>query len=47
MHRNFADRFMSGHQRLDMGFLFSTTPMMPNSSLAHYLNPAVQCRSLA
>jgi hypothetical protein len=42
MRRNFADRFMSGHQRLDMGILFPTTQMMPNSSLAHYLNLAVR-----
>ncbi|MDA0340248.1 MAG: long-chain fatty acid--CoA ligase [Proteobacteria bacterium] len=42
MRRNFADRFMAGHQRLNMGVLFPTTQMMPNSSLAHYLNLAVQ-----
>jgi len=41
MRPNFADRFMSGHQQLDIGFLFPTTQMMPNSSLAHYLNLAV------
>jgi hypothetical protein len=42
MRRNFAKRFMAGHARMDMGILFPTTAMMPNSSLAHYLNLAVR-----
>jgi hypothetical protein len=42
MRRNFGERFMGGLERMDMGILFPTTAMMPNSSLAHYLNLAVQ-----
>jgi hypothetical protein len=42
MRRNFADRVMLGQTQMDMGILFPTTAMMPNSSLAHYLNLAVQ-----
>jgi len=42
MRRNFAKRFMGGREKMDMGILFPTTAMMPNSSLAHYLNLAVQ-----
>jgi len=42
MRRNFAERIMLGQESIDMGILFPTTAMMPNSSLAHYLNLAVQ-----
>jgi hypothetical protein len=42
MRHNFAERFMVGLTRVDMGILFPTAEMMPNSSLAHYLNLAVQ-----
>lgn len=42
MRRNFAQRFMGGMDRISMGILFPTPEMMPNSSLAHYLNLAVQ-----
>ena len=42
MSRNFAKRFMVGREQMDMGILFPTTAMMPNSSLAHYLSLAVQ-----
>jgi len=41
MRRNFADRFMRGTPRLTMGILFPTAAMMPNSSLAHYLDLAI------
>lgn len=37
MSANFRQGFMAGHERLRMGILFPTEPMMPNSSLAHYL----------
>ncbi|WP_212646745.1 long-chain fatty acid--CoA ligase [Delftia sp. PE138] len=37
MTRNFAQRFMAGHERLPMGILFPDEQAMPNSSLAHYL----------
>ena len=42
MRRNFATRFMRGDSHLPMGILFPTPKMMPNSSLAHYLDLAVQ-----
>jgi len=42
MRRNFAERFMRGAQKMAMGVLFPTTEMMPNSSLAHYLDLAVR-----
>ena len=42
MRRNFAERVMLEQEQMDMGILFPTTKMMPNSSLAHYLNLAVQ-----
>ena len=42
MRRNFAERFMRGADHMAMGILFPTAEMMPNSSLAHYLNLAVQ-----
>jgi hypothetical protein len=42
MRRNFAQRVMLEKEKMDMGILFPTTKMMPNSSLAHYLNLAVQ-----
>ena len=42
MRRNFAERVMLGQAKIDMGILFLTPQMMPNSSLAHYLNLAVQ-----
>lgn len=42
MRRNFAERFMGGYERMDMGILFPTVAAMPNSSLAHYLNLAVE-----
>lgn len=41
MRRNFADRFMRGDTLLTMGILFPTPEMMPNSSLAHYLDLAI------
>ncbi len=45
MRRNFAARFMGcapgETARMAVGVLFPTTAMMPNSSLAHYLNLAV------
>lgn len=42
MRRNFAERFMRGADRMAMGILFPTAEMMPNSSLAHYLDLAVR-----
>ena len=42
MRRNFAERFMGDHEQIDMGVLFPTVKVMPNSSLAHYLNLAVE-----
>ena len=42
MRRNFRDRFMGGRERMHMGILFPSPGMMPNSSLAHYLNLAAQ-----
>jgi len=42
MRCNFAARFMDGQERMPMGILFPTAAMMPNSSLAHYLNLAVR-----
>jgi hypothetical protein len=41
MRRNFAQRFMRGDGALTMGILFPTPRMMPNSSLAHYLDLAI------
>ncbi|MCV6575068.1 MAG: hypothetical protein OIF58_04965 [Cohaesibacter sp.] len=41
MRQNFAARVMQGKKRIDMGILFPTPEVMPNSSLAHYLNLAV------
>ena len=42
MTRNFAERFMRGNERMAMGILFATAEVMPNSSLAHYLDLAVR-----
>ncbi|MCA8927821.1 MAG: long-chain fatty acid--CoA ligase [Alphaproteobacteria bacterium] len=42
MRRNFGERFMRGAERMAMGILFPTPAMMPNSSLAHYLDLAVR-----
>jgi hypothetical protein len=42
MRRHFAERFMRGKAQMPMGILFPTAEMMPNSSLAHYLNLAAQ-----
>lgn len=42
MRCNFADRFMQGKDRLRMGVLFPTPEIMPNSSLAHYLDLALR-----
>jgi hypothetical protein len=42
MHRNFRDRFMGNYERIKMGILFPTPSLMPNSSLAHYLDLAVR-----
>lgn len=42
MHRNFRNRFMGSFDRIRMGILFPSPKLMPNSSLAHYLNLAVQ-----
>jgi hypothetical protein len=42
MRRNFQARFMGGQSQMPMGILFPTTKMMPNSSLAHYLDLAVR-----
>lgn len=39
---NFQSRFMQGAARLRMGILFPDEAAMPNSSLAHYLQYAVQ-----
>jgi len=39
---NFARRFMRGERRIRMGILFPDEAAMPNSSLAHYLQYAVQ-----
>jgi len=39
---NFARRFMQGAQRIRMGILFPDEAAMPNSSLAHYLQHALQ-----
>jgi len=39
---NFARRFMQGAPRIRMGILFPDEPAMPNSSLAHYLQYALQ-----
>ena len=40
MTRNFALRFMSGHERLPMAILFPPESELRNSSLAHYLSLA-------
>ena len=37
MKRYFAQRFMQGVERMEMGILFPDEQAMPNSSLAHYL----------
>jgi hypothetical protein len=42
MRYNFLERFMGGVAKMHMGILFPTVEEMPNSSLAHYLNLAVQ-----
>ena len=42
MRCNFKERFMGGIEKMHMGILFPTVEEMPNSSLAHYLNLAVQ-----
>lgn len=42
MRENFAKRVMGGQAQMDMGILFPSPAMLPNSSLAHYLNLAVQ-----
>tara|TARA_B100000676_G_C18076889_1_gene848252 strand:+ start:1534 stop:2631 length:1098 start_codon:yes stop_codon:yes gene_type:complete len=42
MHRNFRDRFMGNFERIKMGILFPAPAIMPNSSLAHYLDLAVR-----
>ncbi len=42
MRRNFAERFMRGADSMAMGILFPTPAVMPNSSLAHYLDLAVR-----
>ena len=42
MRCNFTERFMGGVERMHMGILFPTVEEMPNSSLAHYLNLALQ-----
>ncbi|HWI84378.1 long-chain fatty acid--CoA ligase [Ramlibacter sp.] len=41
-HGNFARRFMRGVPRIRMGILFPDESALPNSSLAHYLQYAVQ-----
>ena len=41
MRRNFQKRFMGDLERIQMGVLFPPPTIMPNSSLAHYLNLAV------
>ncbi len=42
MRRNFRDRFMGGRDRMRMDILFPSPALMPNSSLAHYLNLAAK-----
>lgn len=42
MRRNFATRVMRGDETVSMGLLFPTPEMMPNSSLAHYLDLAMR-----
>ncbi len=42
MRRNFAQRFMGGQERMPLGVLFPTPALLPNSSLAHYLDLARQ-----
>ena len=41
MRLNFAQRLMHQKSKIRMGILFPTTEMMPNSSLAHYLELAL------
>ena len=41
MQRHFSEHFMQGDARLQMGILFPTETLMPNSSLAHYLGLAI------
>jgi hypothetical protein len=41
MLKNFKHRFMSDLDHIDMGILFPTEDVMPNSSLAHYLALAI------
>lgn len=42
MRHNFSRCFMRGDARLTMGILFPTPAVMPNSSLAHYLDLAIR-----
>ncbi|HBV87519.1 MAG TPA: long-chain fatty acid--CoA ligase [Desulfosporosinus sp.] len=42
MIRNFKERFIGAHEKIQMGILFPTEDEMPNSSLAHYLALAVR-----
>jgi len=42
MRRNFSNRFMRGDGELTMGILFPSPEVMPNSSLAHYLELAMR-----
>jgi len=42
MRRNFRDRFMGRYERIKMGIVFPPPSLMPNSSLAHYLDLAVR-----
>ena len=42
MKRNFQNRFMGDFERIKMGILFPSPTLMPNSSLAHYLDLAVR-----
>lgn len=42
MRRHFAERFMRGDSHLPMGILFPDPEIMPNSSLAHYLDLAIK-----
>jgi len=41
MRRNFARRFMRGEKHLTLGILLPTPEIMPNSSLAYYLDLAM------
>ena len=42
MRRNFRDRFMGSYERIKMGIVFPPPALMPNSSLAHYLDLAAR-----